>query len=190
MNKTLVTVLSVASGLLFPVACFVTMAYLHTDHLGLRGKQFVLIIVWGMLCLALLGPVALIGMIPAFGRFAYGPPGFRRRWLMVQLLAWIFTILVASAGLVYWMGERGREPGESLGFHAIPTAASAFAAYLAAMSMMPSGFFEEDVMGQRVMRFLGAESVESVPKVCILAAIGMLAIAALMWWVPASTFQT
>ncbi len=190
MNKTLISGLAVASGLLFPVACWLTMAHLHIDHLGLSGQRFVLLVVWGMLCVALLGPVAIIGMIPAFGRFAYGPPEFRRRWLTLQLVAWIFTVFFGAIGLGYWMGERDRAAGESLVFHALPTTAAAFAAYLAAMSRMPPGFFEEDDMGQRVMGFLGAKSTDSVPTICLIAAGVVMAIGWLMWWVPANTFQT
>ena len=190
MNRTLTAILVGAATLLFPVACYLTMARLHIDHLDLRGQQFVVLIVWGMLDLAVLGPVVVISMIPAFARFAFGPPEFRGRWMTLQLLAWIFTVFIAAAGLGYWMGERGRELGESLVFHAVPTVAAAFAGYLAAMSMMPAGFFEKDAMGQVVMKFLGVSSTGSVPKVCILAAIAVTAIAVLMWWVPANTFQT
>jgi hypothetical protein len=188
INKTLAVILGVASLALAPVAVYVTLAYLHTDHLNARGVQYVIWIVWAMLNIFLLGPVVLIGLLPAAFRFAYGPPRFRKQWLMLQLLAWIGTLFFGAIGLAYWMGARKRDLLEASVFHAIPTAAAAFALYLCVMSFMPAPFFDEDPMGQRVKNFLGVKSTKSVPAVCFGAAIALAAIAGLMWWTPASTF--
>lgn len=190
INKTLVSILGIASLALIPVAIYVTMAYLHTDHLNLRGLRFVITMVWMAMNVMLLGPVAVVGLLPAFARFAYGPPQFRRKWLTLQLIAWIGSLFFAAIGLGYWMGSRNRALHEAAVFHAIPTAAFAFALYLCVMSFLPAPFFDEDRMGQRVKQFLGVQETKSVPLVCFGAAIALAAIAALMWWVPASTFAT
>ena len=187
INKSLASILGGAGVALVPVSIYVTMAYLHTDKFNVRGLRFVVFVVWCLLSFVLLGPVLIIGLLPAFCRFAYGPPRFRKRWFILQLLAWIGTLLFGAIGVAYWMGHRSRGPGEALIFHGVPTVVAAFALYLSVMSFMPAPFFDEDQMGQRVKLFLGVKSTKLVPLVCFGAALALGAIASFISWTTAST---
>ncbi len=189
-NKSLAAILGGAGVALVPVAIYVTMAYLHTDKFNFRGVRFVVFVVWCLLSFVLLGPVLVIGLLPTFCRFAYGPPRFRKRWFILQLLAWIGTLLFGAIGVAYWMGQRSRGPGEALIYHGVPTVVAAFAFYLSVMSFMTAPFFDEDQMGQRVKQFLGVQSTKLVPLVCFGAAVALGAVAGFLWWTTARTIGT
>jgi hypothetical protein len=115
-----------------------------------------------IIALAVIGivvlPIMVISAMPGMFRFLVGAPSYRKRWVMLQSLAWVMLICFAMATAIITQDCFERGLSDSTGISLMNSIPAGIGFYLIVMSFMPEDFFENDYMGKKVMKFLGCKS--------------------------------
>ncbi len=129
------------------------------------------IFIWGLLNFAICGPIVVIASLPKAFSFLLGPPHLRKKWLLLQMSAWIATIFMLSLSSAIIMHFFYKDLVEAVVFSAFGCIVMGIGFYLIAMAQMPAEFFDQDMMGIKIKKFLGCQTSDGVAIRCILGAI-------------------